>query len=269
MLKDAVKRVLTSQAGVRLLTGAEQFPPSRALLRRLNYPQVAFTNFADAWRAAGKDRHAGHDTDSIDMHREMMHTLRASDPRVLKILNEIATVGSLSVLDFGGNVGNIYYAYRPHLPQSLQLRWTVVDLPAVITAGQKLAAESNITELAFSDSLSQAAGPLDVLLASGSLHYWEGPIASFLEAVPGRPRHVIVNRSPVHPTRPTFVTVQQRPTFAVPCMVRNRDALIAEFAGCSYDLIDRWAAPELSMTFTLFPGLSVQSYSGFYFRKRS
>lgn len=268
MLKAAVKRVLNSPAGVRMLKSAETFAPSRALLRRLNYPQVPFTNFADAWRAAGSDRHAGHDTDSIDMHREMMHTLRASDPRVLKILNVIGAKGSLSVLDFGGNVGNIYYAYRSHLPQNLKVRWTVVDLPAVIAAGQKLAAESNVTELAFSDSLSHAASPFDVLLASGSLHYWEGPIASFLNAVHGNPTHVIVNRSPVHPTRATFVTVQQRETFAVPCMVRNRDEMVAEFAACGYDLVDRWAAPELSMTFTLFPGLSMNSYSGFYFRKR-
>ncbi len=84
-----------------------------------------------------------------------------------------------------------------------------------------------------------------------------------------RPKHVIVNRSPVHPTRATFVTVQQRPTFAVPCMVRNRDALTAEFAASGYELVERWAAPELSMTFTLFPGLSMPSYSGFYFRKTS
>lgn len=267
-MKDTVKRALNSPAGVRWLRRAEQFPPSRALLRRLNYPQVAFTNFADAWRAAGSDRHAGHDTDSIDMHREMMHTLRASDPKVLKAMNEIAAQGSLSVLDFGGNVGNIYYAYRPNLPQILALRWVVVDLPAVTAAGAKLAQESNITELRFEDSLANVGGPFDVLLASGSLHYWEGSIASWLDAVGARPMHVIVNRSPVHPSRSTFVTVQQRPTFAVPCMVRNRDELIADFAASGYELVDRWAAPELSMTFTLFPGLSVNSYSGFHFRKR-
>lgn len=268
MVKDAVKRILASPSGVRWLTRAEQFPPSRALLRRLNSPQVEFTNFADAWKAAGRDRHAGHDTDSIDMHREMMHTLRASDPKVIKILNDLAGRGSLSVIDFGGNVGNIYYAYRSSLPQNLDLRWVVIDLPAVVAAGKKLAAESAITELHFEDSLANLSGQFDVLLASGSLHYWEGSIASWLDAFPPRPKHVIVNRSPVHPSRPTFVTVQQRPTFAVPCMVRNRDELIADFAALGYELVDRWAAPELSMTFTLFPGLSINTYSGFYFRKQ-
>lgn len=196
-----------------------------------------------------------------------MEKLRQSDPHVLRHLSSIALRKHLSVLDFGGNVGNVYYCYRPHLPADCQLDWVVVDLRAVTSVGSRVAREKNTTELRFANSLEEVSGNFDVLLASGSLHYWEGSISSWLGSLSSFPPHVIVNRSPVHETHPTFITVQQTKTYAVPCIVRNRAELIGDFSQRGYSLIDAWSAPELSLTITLFPGLSVPSYSGFCFRR--
>lgn len=265
-MRQAIKTLLSSRLGTNLLTRAEGFEVPRAVLRRLSYPRVQFSDFDEAWHAAAHDRYAGHETESIDIHLGLMDKLRPSDFHVLKHLNAIASGGSMSVLDFGGNVGNIYYSYRPHLPASAQLNWVVVDLAAVTSVGSRIAEERHVTELKFLNSLPQATDHFDVLLASGSLHYWEESIASWLNSMPQRPRHVIVNRSPVHETHPTFVTVQQTATYAVPCVVHNRVELLQAFAQQGYLLVDSWAAPELSLTFTLLPTLSVQQYSGFYFR---
>jgi putative methyltransferase (TIGR04325 family) len=265
-MRQRIKSLLSSRLGADLLVRAGRYPLPGALLRRLSYPRVAFENFHDAWEAAGQDRYAGHETESIDVHLGLMEKLRPSDPNVLDHLKAIASGGHMSVLDFGGNVGNVYYSYRPHLPATAQLEWVVVDLAAVTSVGARIAHEKNVTELRFVNSLQQATGNFDVLLASGSLHYWEENIASWLKSVPQLPPHVIVNRSPVHASHPTFITVQQTKTYAVPCMVRNRSELVEAFAQHGYSLVDAWAAPELSLTFTFFPALSVPQYSGFYFR---
>lgn len=265
-MRHALKTLLSTRLGNDLLTRAEHFEVPRAMLRRLSYPRVQFSTFDEAWEAAAHDRYAGHETESIDIHLGLMEKLRPSDPNVLKHLNAIASDGRMSVLDFGGNVGNLYYSYRPHLPAGAELDWTVVDLAAVTSVGLRLARERNVSELRFVNSLKEAADHPDVLLASGSLHYWEESIASWLNALPKLPRHVIVNRSPVHEMHPTFITVQQTATYAVPCVVHNRAELIEAFAEQGYSLVDAWAAPELSLTFTFFPALSVDQYSGFYFR---
>jgi putative methyltransferase (TIGR04325 family) len=266
-MRQRIKSLLSSRLGSDLLIRAGRYPLPRAFLRRLSYPRIAFANFDEAWEAAGEDRYAGHETESIDIHMGLMEKLRPSDPNVLKHLNVIASRGCMSVLDFGGNVGNVYYSYRPHLPGAAQLDWTVVDLAAVTSVGARLARERNVAELRFKNSLQEATGNFDVLLASGSLHYWEESIASWLKSLPQLPPHVIVNRSPVHESHPTFITVQQTKTYAVPCVVHNRSELVDAFAQHGYSLVDAWAAPELSLTFTFFPALSVPQYSGFYFRR--
>jgi putative methyltransferase (TIGR04325 family) len=270
MLREYSRSFFKSEWASRMLVQAEHHSLSNAALRRLSFPRVAFDTFEDAWRAAASDRHAGHDTDSIPMHWGMRHQMRASDPAVLNWLHEVAGHGSLRLLDFGGNVGNLYYCYRPHLPQALRLEWQVIDLPAVVEAGRRLAeTEESNGELHFATSLSGLPRNFDVVLASGSLHYWESSITSWLRALPGIPAHIIVNRSPIHKSHPTFITVQQRETFAVPCIVRNRSEMLSDFWKQGYKLIDEWEAPELSLTFTFFPALSVPRYSGFCFRKDS
>lgn len=268
-MRQGIKSLLSSRLGTDLLIRAEHYPLPKALLRRLSYPRIAFENFDQAWEAAAHDRYAGHETESIDIHLGLMDKLRPSDPPVLKHLTSIASRGRMSVLDFGGNVGNVYYSYRQHLPASCEVEWVVVDLQAVTSVGARLARERNATELRFINSLNDATRSVDVLLASGSLHYWEESVASWLSSLPQLPSHVIVNRSPIHETHPTFITVQQTQTYAVPCVVRNRAELIQSFAQQGYQLMDAWVAPELSLTFTLFPGLSVHQYSGFYFRRNS
>lgn len=262
-LKPSLRAVLQCRPAKRLLSAAARHSFSRSVLRRLNYPRVDFPNFHEAWHAAAVDRYAGHDTDAIQIHRNLINRLRPSDYRVLQCLNRIAGNGELKVLDFGGNVGNVFYSYRSYLSAS-SVHWVVVDLPAVIRAGQKLAAEKETSELHFADSIANLPFSPDVLLISGALHYWEGPISSLFSDFSELPPHLIINRVPVHPAGPAFVTVQQTETYAVPCIVRIKPALLKELGEIGYDLADEWPAPELSLTFTLFPDLSVEQYSGFY-----
>jgi len=107
-----------------------------------------------------------------------------------------------------------------------------------------------------------------VLLVSGSLHYWERPIREFLDQFQQfrwAPPRIVVNRTPTQNEGPSFVTVQNACTYAVPCIVRNETEMANEFASRGYRLADQWKAAELALRLPLFPSKTVRMYSGFYF----
>jgi len=209
----------------------------------------------------------GHeDPNEVAVHMELAKSLRASDyPALLWLLGASAYGHGIKVFDFGGNVGNLFYSYSPYLNRSGPIDWTVLDIPPVLERGRKIAAERNAEGLRFASSAAEFRDD-QVLLVSGALHYWEGPIAEFLEQFPVLPRHIIVNRSPVSEKEEPFVVVQRTATCAFPCVVRNADGMLAEFAAEGYTLVDRWAASELRLSLPLFPEHSVPHYSGFYLR---
>jgi hypothetical protein len=74
-------------------------------------------------------------------HWNLASALLISDYPVLYWMNQAGN--DLKVLDYGGNVGNLYYAYRNHL-KAEKLEWTVSDLPMMIEAGRTIAKEKNI-----------------------------------------------------------------------------------------------------------------------------
>jgi putative methyltransferase (TIGR04325 family) len=189
-------------------------------------------------------------------------------PSDYPVLYWLLRLGSprLRLFDFGGNIGNIYYSYSPLLkPPVEQIEWTVYDFPATLEQGRKIASARRERELQFTDSV-QEASLSDLLLVSGALHYWEKSIAEFVDQFPQPPLHVLINRTPTHDTKHTYITVQHTDSFAFPCLVRNLDEIISGFTAKGYALIDRWPNLELSWRKPLFPDYAVHHYSGFYFR---
>lgn len=248
------------------LDGFGRTPRGASLLRRLDHEHAIYPSFAEAWRAAAQDRHAGHEhPQAIRTHLDLARTLRPSDYAALFWLSRID--GDLHVFDFGGNVGNLYYSYRPYLlATGRALQWTVHDLPAIVDAGRVLAAQREEARLRFAEDFEALRG-CNLLLASGALHYWEEPLDAFFARLPERPPNILVNRTPVHDREDDFITVQRCEHYAVPCIVRNSDGLIDAFARAGYRLVDRWKALELSLDLPLFPRRSVPWYQGFYFQR--
>ena len=238
------------------------------LLNRVSYPRCVFSSFAEAWDAARRVAYAGHDhPDSIEFQSRLSGRLRPSDYAVLYWLKRI-DANPLRVLDFAGSVGNIYYSYASHLHQfAEEMEWVVFDLPNVVDAGKRFAAERGEKQLRFASSLQGLAGSF-VVYVSSAFHYWEKSVAEFVASLPSQPEYIIVNRVPVIDSQRTFVTVQYKKTYAVPCMVRNRNELISEFVALDYVLLDSWQAPELRLRMPLFPMHNISEYSGFCFRRQ-
>lgn len=266
MLRETAKALLTSGPSRTVLSYTAKAAGGKRVLNAISGARGVFSTFEQGWVAARRTGLPGHgDPSQVALHMELAKSLRPSDYAALCWLRAAANGDRLSVFDFGGNAGNLFYSYSPYLKCFGALDWTVFDIPSVLEDGRRIAAERNATGLSFAASPAEFRAD-QALLASGFLHYWEGTIAEFLQQFPVLPRYVIVNRTPVSECQEPFVVVQRTPTCAHPCVVRNAAALISDFAALRYCLVDRWTAPELRISLPLFPNHSVPHYSGFCFR---
>ena len=123
------------------------------------------------------------------------------------------------------------------------------------------------TRLQFSDDAHGAANH-DVLLISGALHYFDFSLSEYLADLHERPRHVLVNRTPLV-NAPDAATIQYTHGIMVACKLLNRADLIAGMSKLGYECADSWSAPEFSIKLPYDPGYWVKEYSGLYFRAKN
>jgi len=225
-----------------------------------------FDSLSEARRAAAKFAMSGHEhPTNIARHLEALESLRESDYPVLYYWLQIRPVPR-RVLDLGGNVGNLFYAYHRHLHFPCDLKWDIVELPRVREAGERLAIERKENRIRYVDAI-RCAEEVDVFLSSGSLQYFDESLPDLLLQLKQLPSHVIVNRVPVSNGK-EICTVQDGWTYLVPCKIQNVDALVSGLARIGYGLVENWEANEMRQLVPLYPESSAFRYSGFYFRKR-
>lgn len=271
--KVRVRQIRTTQKTLRVF---ESLPKGHRVTRKLaTWPAtrpildlaLGYLNVFDDLNAA-KEATRGY---SIGGHTHIdnatHHTvfdIRTSDYAALFHLQGLLNK-STRVFDLGGSVGNMFYLYdaKLHFPQGLS--WIVYDIEEVINLGVKLAVERGEQRLTFTNTFADAAGS-DILLASGSLHYFEKPLYQMIEELPNKPAHVLINRTPLI-SGPTKATVQDGGSYRVECMLFNHDETIMGFESAGYELVDHWDCPELSLMIIGRPEASAAPYTGMYFRK--
>jgi putative methyltransferase (TIGR04325 family) len=262
---------------VRLLSALEAMPGGGFVMRQLaNWPLTApilngilgyhraFDSFSEAITAAQPYAKGGHENPlGVTVHLSLAAVPRPSDYAALFHMQNLIT-GRFKVFDLGGNVGNLFYCYNKYLNFPLDLVWQVYELPDVIEKGQRIAAERGETRLRFTQNWSDASGA-DLLLASGSIHYFDPPVSQMVAKLPNKPSHILVNRSPLI-EGPATATVQEGDDWRVGCILYNRAQVIAAFEAIGYELIDSWQAAERSLIIIGKPECSAAPYSGLYFR---
>ena len=225
-----------------------------------------FDSLAEARRAADAFTKWGHEhPTNVTRHLEALESLRESDYPVLYCWLQIRPEPR-RVLDLGGNVGNLFYAYRRYLRFSCDLTWDIVELPSVREAGERLATQRKENRLRYIDAI-RCAEEVDLFLSSGSLQYFDESLPDLLLQLKQFPSHVIINRVPVCNGK-EVCTVQDGWTYLVPCKIQNADALVSGMARIGYELVERWEANEMRQLVPLYPESSAFRYSGFYFRRR-
>jgi putative methyltransferase (TIGR04325 family) len=101
-------------------------------------------------------------------------------------------------------------------------------VPAVAQAGRALSAEKGSSgRLSFTTDVAKAGGAT-VFLASGSIQYLDpGFLWKALASLEPMPRHLLLNKLPVHAKR-DFVTVQDTQRSFHPYSVVSRSTLVRE-----------------------------------------
>jgi putative methyltransferase (TIGR04325 family) len=167
------------------------------------------------------------------------------------------------IFDFGGSLGQTFYAFNRHLHFPEGLRWRVCDLEAAVTRGRELAAEKNVTALEFTTNFADASGA-DVLLTAGALHCMEEDLSTLLAGLPKRPPHLLINRVPMYKGE-TYCTIQHNDHSYVANKIMNREAFIRRLEDLGYVLVDRWFINR-TIRIPFHPERLVEEFSGFYFR---
>ncbi|MFN0185516.1 MAG: TIGR04325 family methyltransferase [Aquabacterium sp.] len=169
--------------------------------------------------------------------------------------------GLRSVADLGGSVGIKFYAFQKLMDLPQDVRWTVIDVPAVAQCGREVAgARSAGQRLDFSSSL-EVLDDVDVLLASGALQYLPQGLGEILAGLRRKPRRLIINTTPLHESL-SFFTLNSIGTAYCPYRIGSRPEFMAQLETQGYALRDEWRNDGKRMRLPFNPGYDVDGYSG-------
>jgi len=142
---------------------------------------------------AVRDGHAAYDQDGVTF------TESSPDwPLMAILLAAVSEAGErLSVLDFGGSLGNTWRRAKPLLARFPQTRWAIVEQQSLVDTGRR---EFQDGQLFFFDNAADAVARADcnVLLLGSVLQYLPNPWQTLHDLLGLAPWHaVVVHRTPV------------------------------------------------------------------------
>ncbi len=153
--------------------------------------------------------------------------------------------GALTVLDFGGSLGSLYFQSRAQLKLSGPLRWRIVEQAALLKPGRD---EFQTEELSFHQSIAEACkdGQPDVILLSSVLPYLTNQENIMQDLLGIGARHVLVDRTGFVTEGRSRLTVQRVPRSiypaSYPCWFLNRTEFMSTI-GSAYRLAQEYRDP--------------------------
>jgi putative methyltransferase (TIGR04325 family) len=227
----------------------------------------AYDSYAEALRHAPVTLPSTYDVeDAARMYRDQHQRIRACDYPLVYWLGRLLASGQRRVFDLGGHIGVSYYGFGHYLDFPDDLHWQVHDTPATVAAGRAWAREHDPRgRLTFADSPDAAAGQ-DVLVASGVLQYLDYTLPQLLERLASPPPHVLVNLTPMHPSR-SYFTLQHIGIAICPYRVMAVPDFLTEMQSLGYTAVEHWEAFERKIRVPFEPQCSIDCYRGFYFRR--
>lgn len=252
-----------SRAGATTLAALRRIGPLCSLLHALIGYRRPFGSFAEADAAVRAVANGGHEHPTLaKLHLDINQSARPSDyPAMFHLYDVLPSISR--IYDLGGSVGNLYYCYRRYMRFPQNLVWQVNDLPIRLQAASDIAEQRQAWQLTFSSHWEDASGA-DLLIASGSIHYFPTPLPEMISRLKHFPRYVLVNRTPLT-DYPTVATTQDG-LIRIACVVYNRADLIRGLENIGYEVVDQWKAPEVSLHIPGYPEISVDAYSGIFLR---
>lgn len=128
----------------------------------------------------------------------------------LNVVNQIqrlaGTQKSLTVCDFGGGCGAHYFEIKRFIPNSINLKWIVVETPQMVSSAREYFEKYD--ELTFTSSF-ESLDDIDIFYASGSLQYTSNPIDIVKKIVALSPKIIIFSRTILSNTEENIITIQK------------------------------------------------------------
>jgi putative methyltransferase (TIGR04325 family) len=192
-MSSTIRRLRIKQIRLtaRLLCAVERLPGGNRLMRRVaNWPITApilnamlgylrvFDSLPERPYAEGGHQHPDYAT----LHMSLSEVPRPSDYAALLHMRGMILNRS-KIFDRGGNIGNLFYLYDRYLNLPPDCIWRVFDLPVGVESGQNIAANRGENRLRFTRKWEDATGA-ELLVASGSLHYFDTPLSQMVSELP-------------------------------------------------------------------------------------
>ncbi|TXH46296.1 MAG: methyltransferase, TIGR04325 family [Burkholderiaceae bacterium] len=231
---------------------------------RSNLFRGVFDSAEAALASAPKTRPLSYDNaDSAELYLRRLKIDDYDHPSMFWLQNGFQA-GLRSVVDLGGSVGIKYFAFSPFIDFPADLRWRVIDMPAVARRGREFAASRGApSHLSFSDDVADIDG-IDMLFVSGTLQYLPQTLDQILASLARKPRRIVVNTTAIHPTR-DFFTLNSIGTAFCAYRVQSRDRFVDSVLAQGYTLRDEWRNIGKQLRLPFSPGHGLEDYKGFCF----
>lgn len=173
---------------------------------------------------------------------------------------------SVSVLDFGGGAGSLFFQSKPWLSDCLECDWRVVEQQRLADLGNRFLKEKG---LEFFSSIESAAalGQVDIVILSSVLQYVEHPYEILKKCFALNPKIVVIDRTPFIKRRKDIITIQRVPKYIVasdyPARLFGNSALYTSIPP-GYTVRQRYPA----LDGVLFLGLRAVHFLGIIIERR-
>jgi putative methyltransferase (TIGR04325 family) len=245
----------------------QSFDREFATARQAHMFRGVFDTFEAAQASAPPSKPIGYDIpEAGEMYRERTRQVYPGDYPVMFWLDRLFAAGGRRIVDIGGHIGVSYYAYQQYLDFPSDLEWVVYDVPAVLASGRELAAKNDsLGRLSFTSSLDSLK-TADIVTASGSLQYLPEALDALLLRNEARPRWLLPNLLPVHPSKQYF-TLQSIGLSFCPYRIYGEPQLIGSLEKLGYARRDAWNNAEKSCGVAFDREHSLDHYRGYLFER--
>lgn len=156
--------------------------------------------------------------------------------------------GHLSVLDFGGALGSMYWNYRPLL--SKIENWVVVEQKHFVDYGRQHIAKSPLFfAYDIESAIVDSRGGFNVLMFGSVLQYLQKPFEVLESCLKHQVPTVILDRTTFSDTDETLLTVQHVPESiaksSYPCWLFDQAEIVRLFANYGYKMLCRFDDPHI------------------------
>jgi putative methyltransferase (TIGR04325 family) len=263
IVKVALAHTVIGDA-LRYAPGLEHAYARYALARR-DHPGIfsgLYASYDEAFAAIPKTQVAGWDNEGAStMWTEKVDPIRPSTYPIMFWLSRLLHPDSV-LTDLGGSIGLTYYGCRRYEILPPDIRWQVVEMPALAATGRQVAVREAAAGLEFFTELA-ATPRAEILLSAGALQFMPKSVPGLLEMAGYKPPHLLLNKVPLFAGK-GYWTLQNFGPAAAPYQVYNEAEFIGYFEQAGYRLRDRWEVAELYCDIPFHPRQRVREFWGMY-----